>query len=392
VANDGTIHARRVLIVDDDRDYAESITDVLEASGYAVVIADNPESAVAILRRDATPVVMLDIRLGSASGVDFLAQLMAMQPSLICVMMTAHVATDTAIEALRKGAYDYFDKSCEPCELLAVLARCFEKVQLHEEKIAAYEALRVAKEEAEAANRAKSEFLATMSHELRTPLNAVIGFSQLMMGEQVGLEKCREYAADIHDSGSRLLDVINDILELSRTEAGKTELVEELCETAAVIASACRLIRPRAAAAGIDLATPLQADLPLLYADQRKLRQVLVNLLSNAVKFSRRGDTVEISAAGAADGSLQIAIRDTGIGIAAPNIARAFEPFAQIDGSLNRRHDGAGLGLPLAAAMIALHGGKLELESKLGQGTTATVILPPERIRPAAEAGFGAHL
>src|SRR4051812_14352021 len=184
---------------------------MLEASGYLAVVANDPESAVAILQRDAVPVVMLDIRLGHAPGVDFLARLMAMQPSLICVMMTAHVATDTAIEALRKGAYDYFDKSCEPRELLAVLARCFEKVQLHEEKTAAYEALRVAKDEAEAANRAKSEFLATMSHELRTPLNAVIGFSQLMMGEQVAPEKCREYAADIYDSGSRLLEIINDI-------------------------------------------------------------------------------------------------------------------------------------------------------------------------------------
>jgi signal transduction histidine kinase len=386
MSGDGEIRARQVLIVDDDRDYADSVIDMMELSGYRVVVANDAASAIAALERDALPVVMLDIRLGRSSGVDLLAQLMATWPNLICVMMTAHVATDTAIEALRKGAYDYFDKSGEPRELLAVLDRCFEKVQLHTEKAAAYEALRVAKDEAEAASRAKSEFLATMSHELRTPLNAVIGFSQLMMDGGFDLDQCREYAGDIHDSGSHLLEIINDILDLSKAEAGKLELVEEICETAMVIEGACRLIRPRAEAAGLDLATRLPPDLPLLYVDQRKLKQILVNLLSNAVKFTKPGGAIEVAVAVAEDGGLRIAIRDTGIGIAAPNIARALEPFAQIDGSLSRPHDGAGLGLPLAAAMIALHGGRLLLDSELGRGTTATVILPLARIRSAAVA------
>jgi signal transduction histidine kinase len=385
MSGDGKIRKRQVLIVDDDRDYADSVIDMLEPWGYQVCVANDTESAGAALQRDALPVVMLDIRLGHSSGVDFLAQLMTLQPNLICVMMTAHVATETAIEALRKGAYDYFDKSGEPRELLAVLDRCFEKVELQTEKEAAYEALRVAKEEAEAANRAKSEFLATMSHELRTPLNAVIGFSQLMMNERIPLEQSREYAKDVHDSGVHLLAIINDILDLSRAEAGKLDLVEELCETALLVESACRLIRPRAEAAKLTLATRLPAELPLLHVDQRKLKQILVNLLSNAVKFTKPGGAIDITVAVAEDG-LRIAIRDTGIGIAQPDIARALEPFAQVDGSLTRRHEGAGLGLSLAAAMIALHGGRLTLESELGKGTVATVILPLTRIKAASAA------
>src|SRR5581483_4241107 len=224
---------RSILIVDDDADFADSLVDIIEPHGYEIVVAATPEAALARIERAGDgeaepPVVFVDVRLGVTSGVDVLGRLRAVRPDLICVVMTAELDTQTAIAALRRGAYDYFDKSCDPGSLLAVLDRCFDLVELQRERRAAYEALRLAKEEAEAASRAKSGFLATMSHELRTPLNAIIGFSEMMLREvlgRLGNEQYRSYVADIHASGTHLLQIINDILDLSKAESGELEMM-----------------------------------------------------------------------------------------------------------------------------------------------------------------------
>src|SRR5215470_10587787 len=267
-----------ILVVDDDRDFAESLVDLLVSQGYDVQIADRPEAALTAVASSDVAVVMLDIRLGVTSGVDLMSRLKAERPDLICVLMTAHIDTQTAIKALRQGAYDYCDKACEPSEIYAVLERCFERRQLQEERRAAHEALRRAKEEAEAArslaeaaSQAKSEFLATMSHELRTPLNAVIGFSQIMMTETlgpIGSPQYRDYARDIHDSGVHLLGIINDILDLSKAEAGKLELDEDWVDVRDAVSAACRLIAPRAERAQLSVVARIPADLPLLWADE----------------------------------------------------------------------------------------------------------------------------
>jgi signal transduction histidine kinase len=374
---------RRLLIVDDDLDFAESLADILEVHGYAVALADRPETALAALSAASPAVALLDVRLKLSSGVDLLSRLTAARPSLVCVMMTAHADTETAITALRNGAYDYFDKSCQPNELLAVLDRCFEKLQLEAAAQAAHEALRRAKDDAEAASRAKSEFLATMSHELRTPLNAVIGFSEMMLGEihgPLGEERYRGYAADILESGTHLLGIINDILDLSKAEAGKLELAEVVLDPRAAIENACRLIRPRAESAGLTFATSVPADLPRLRADPRIFKQILLNLLSNAVKFTPTRGYVEITASADDAVGLTIAVRDSGIGMAAEHVQKALEPFGQVDSSLSRRHAGTGLGLPLAAAMVERHGGQLRLDTVLGRGTTVVVTFPRERL------------
>ena len=383
-------NAPSILIVDDDRDFSESLVDLLVAQGYDASGVEQPEAAVAAVTSTEVAVVMLDIRLGVISGVDLMSRLKAQRPDLICVLMTAHLDTQTAIKALRHGAYDYCDKSCEPSEIFAVLERCLERRQLQEERRAAHEALQRAKEEAEAArslaeaaSQAKSEFLATMSHELRTPLNAVIGFSQIMMGETLGPIGCRQYrdyAKDIHDSGVHLLEIINDILDLSKAEAGKLELDEAWVDVRDAVAAACRLIGPRAARAQLSVVQQIPMNLPALWADERKLKQILLNLVSNSVKFTPAGGRIEVSAVLDAPSGLSILVQDSGIGIPARDLERVLEPFVQVENSLTRSYQGSGLGLPLAAKMTELHGGKLSIASQLGRGTLVRLAFPVERI------------
>ena len=247
----------------------------------------------------------------------------------------------------------------------------------------AEEALVSAKEQAEYANRAKSEFLANMSHELRTPLNAIIGFSDMMKCEMfgpVGSPKYMEYVQDINASGVHLLELINDILDLSKIEAGQTELYEEDVDVLRTLRSCLILVKERAKTGGVEIACDAASDLPALYADARKLKQITINLLSNAIKFTPSGGKVTIKTWSRPNDGYVFQVIDTGIGIALEDITKALAPFQQIDSDLNRKYEGTGLGLPLTKSLVELHGGTLDLQSEVGVGTTVTVRFPAERI------------
>lgn len=253
-----------------------------------------------------------------------------------------------------------------------------------------------AKLAAETADQAKSHFLATMSHELRTPLNAVIGFSE-MMEQQVfgplGHPKYASYATHIREAGTHLLTLISDILDLSKIEAGKEELFEQEVNVSETLRAAMQLMNAQAESAGVGLKLDVPESLPVLLADETKVKQILFNLMSNAIKFTAPGGKVTLKAYWSGGPNLILQIVDTGVGIAPEDISKALSAFQQVNRDTHATQEGTGLGLPLAKNLIELHGGSLDLQSERGFGTTVTVTFPAERIvGQTAERAEGAGL
>jgi PAS domain S-box-containing protein len=239
-----------------------------------------------------------------------------------------------------------------------------------------------AKESAESASNAKSQFLANMSHELRTPLNAILGFSEIMATESfgpLGSEKYKEYANDIHSSGTLLLDLISDVLDLSRIEAGALDLTEGAVNLNEALYATLRVVRERAERKSLRINTNFDPSTPIVIGDERAIKQIALNLLSNCTKFTSEGGTVTVSSETDPHGRISLAVADTGIGIAAADIPKVLEPFGQIGNASTREHEGTGLGLPFAKKLAELHNAAFELKSELGVGTTVTVRFPPER-------------
>ena len=256
-----------------------------------------------------------------------------------------------------------------------------------------------AKDEAVMASRAKSSFLAHMSHELRTPLNAIIGFSEVIAREVLGPidnAQYHEYASDIHSSGEHLLSLINDLLDLSKIEAGKLELFEEPVDLPALLQRCIVFVNEPSRAKRLALVVDVDPGMAPVLCDERKLKQVIVNLLSNAVKFTSADGRITLAARTEAPNDLVIEVADNGVGIAPENLAKVMTPFGQVDDALSREHKGTGLGLPLAKELIELHGGTLNIESAPGIGTTVTVRLPgrvgAQAAAPEAPAAFSRSL
>lgn len=496
----------RVLVVDDDVDFAESLVDLLSQAGHDCASAAGPHEAAEVARSFRPQVALLDVRLGKWNGVDLVPRLKERHEETVCIMMTAFSEVESAARAVRLGADDYLQKPVAPETLLKRVQIALDHYDLALERRIAAETLsarerylravldnivdgvitfdlegriesvnqmarrilalppegpvttkiqhllagvdatpfewrtddgsllghrefemvcpyglqyvlsvsvsevedhspptliavvqdvtqrkemerdlRTAKSIAESASRSKSEFLAHMSHELRTPLNAILGFSQLMDQElmgPLGAPEYRTYVRDIYDSGDHLLSLINDILDISKVEAGRYELEEENVDVAEVVERALMLVRGRAEEGRIKLSAELSAGEAVLRADRRMILQILANLLSNAVKFAPPGAHVSIRTYIVGGGSYVIEVSDTGAGMSDDEIKEALTPFGRASSLTSRPKEGTGLGLPLAQSFAQLHGGDLSIESTEGQGTTISVRFPRARVIP----------
>ncbi len=263
-------------------------------------------------------------------------------------------------------------------QLARVVAHEAEKNRLHNELV-------IARKDAEISNMAKSEFLANMSHELRTPLNAIIGFSELMTCDYMTTDiegKYKEYAHDIRDSGVHLLNIINDILDLSKIEAGSMVLTVEEADIQEIVERSVRLVTVAAESKNISIANNLPDGLPVIFVDSRMVQQMLINILTNAVKFTPDGGNIVVNAGVEDDGTFRVAVSDNGVGIEEDYLENVLAPFSQVDGSYTREQEGTGLGLALVKAFIELHGGKLSLESAWGVGTTVFLDFPESCLSP----------
>lgn len=388
-----------ILVIDDDEVDREAVRRAFDSLGKNISIreSDSGRDGLSVLEENNVDCVLLDFLLPDMNGLECLKNITTDEGGLLSVpvvMMTGEGSEEVAVAAMKAGAQDYIVKGSHDFSnhVTEAVTRAIERWTLIRDKKLAEHALLLkthelenARAEADKANHAKSEFLAMVSHDLRTPLNAIMGFSEMMRLEifgPLGDPRYSGYAGDIYKSGEYLVHLINNILDLSRIEAGKYELTEETLDIAEHLKEAIELMIPLAQEKNIEFHEEIADGTSALRADRRLIRQTVNNLLSNAVKFTMEGGKVHVQAKNEADGSLLVRVIDSGIGMSEDVISRVLEPFEQADSTQPKEHEGSGLGLYICSNLIKLLGGKLYIESKTGQGTIVTLQFPPERSCP----------
>ena len=364
-----------ILIVDDDRDDRLLIERTLrhaEGADVAVAHAADFDQALQMLRTERFRAALIDLQIGSESGLELVRQAGGRNCPTPLILLTGAGTRANDVAAMAAGVIDYIDKQ----ELSPTVLERTIRYACHTHALETR--LHDTMQRLERASRAKSDFLARMSHDFRTPLNAILGFSELIRDEimgPVGNQAYADYAGDIHASGSHLLDLVNDVLDLAKIEAGQYRLTTALVDVRAAVADAVRVAAPQAARKDIRIDSAPMMDLPRLRADARALKQMLLNLLSNAVKFTDCGGSIRVAAA-KENSAYRLSVIDTGIGIAAGDIDRVLAPFGQARPAIGCDEAGTGLGLPIVKSLVEAHGGRLEIESAPGKGTTVSLCFP----------------
>ncbi len=372
-----------IFVVDDEEIQRLLTRHHLEAEGLRVAEASNGEDGLRLIRELRPDLVLLDVMMPGVDGFEVCRRLRA-DPA-IChtpvIIVTGHEDTEEVKKGFAAGATDFLMKPV-PWNLLPNRIRYVLRTSRLEQE------LRLAREIAEKASETKSALLSTMGHELRTPLNAIIGFSDLMRQAAfgpVGSPQYEGYVVGIHESGIRLSNAINDILEITNCESGKLQIDRQRIGVADLVDTVVRQVTAEAKASGVRIANGVSDNRVFLNGDESRLRKALFNLVSNAVRFTEPGGVVRIDMSVEKDAGLVLTVADNGIGISAADLPRIMQPFEQADGRLARKYEGLGLGIPLASAVLRLHGGDIDYQSALGQGTTVRITIPAVRMVASGE-------
>ena len=373
-----------ILVIDDDVPRLKTLSAGLQDMGHKVTTAAIGREALALLRRQPFNIVITDIKLPDISGREILEATKEINPEVAVIMLTDRANLETAVSSIDEGAYAYILQPEAMNELKTMINNALREQELLIKNRKLVDSLQRSNKSLAETNRAleqashaKSDFMAKMSHELRTPLNVIIGFAELMLDQVPGEinDEQRQCLDDVLDSGQHLLGLINDILDLSKIEAGKVELRLTDIVLPDVVESLRSAMMPILDARKQSLDVELEEGLPLVYADKARLRQVLLNLLSNSTKFTPDGGKLKIEAVRDGDWC-QVSVVDNGVGIKEEDWERIFDPFYQVDSSMPKREEGTGLGLALVKQIVEQHGGRVWVASEYGKGSRFTFTLP----------------
>ena len=376
--------AAGILVVEDEAGSRLTLSGILEDAGYEVTGVEKGAEALEVIKDGNFNVIIADIKLPDVGGMSILELAKEINPDVAVIIMTGYASIETAVNAVNEGAYAYFVKPINMDEMKTTIVNALRQQRLSRQNKRLVDDLQrsnkllfEANRQLRAATEAKSIFLAHMSHELRTPLNAINGFSDLLLGGVAGEinNQQRQCLEDILSSGKHLLSLINDILDLSKVEAGKMDIRPESLRLADVVDDAVTTVKPMLDDSRHELAISIAEDLPPVYGDRNRLKQILLNLLSNAIKFTPDGGKLYLETSGKGD-FCRVSMVDNGIGIRKEDQTCIFEPFTQLDTQPGERKQGTGLGLALTKQLVELLGGKIWVESEYGKGSQFNFIIP----------------